>query len=115
MASAAPQWGRRALDFVDAVDVDDGAWTKICSRRSVPGPMLVWQGLAAVERLAVRDRFQRSSIAHHVRSGGSLTGHFQAPDKQGGITVGSEETLCYGRVETGRWSRPSTTQLSKRK
>jgi acyl-homoserine lactone synthase len=35
------------------VDVNDEAWTKICSRRSVPGSMLVWQGLAAVERRAV--------------------------------------------------------------
>ena len=35
------------------VDVNEDAWTKICSRRSVPGPMLVWQGLAAVERRAV--------------------------------------------------------------
>src|SRR3984957_12249128 len=37
------------------VDVNDEAWTKICSRRSVPGSMLVWQGLSAVERHAVRD------------------------------------------------------------
>jgi acyl-homoserine lactone synthase len=36
------------------VDVNDEAWTKICSRRSVPGSMLVWQGLSAVERHAVR-------------------------------------------------------------
>jgi acyl-homoserine lactone synthase len=35
------------------VDVNDEAWTKICSRRSVPGSMLVWQGLAAVERRAI--------------------------------------------------------------
>jgi hypothetical protein len=54
-ANAVLQWGRRALDFVDAVDVNDEAWTQICSRRSVPGSMLVWQGLAAVDRRAVRD------------------------------------------------------------
>jgi len=37
------------------VDVNDEAWTKICSRRSVPGSTLVWQGLSAVERHPVRD------------------------------------------------------------
>ncbi len=35
------------------VDVNEQAWTEICIRRSVPGPMLVWQGLPAVERPAI--------------------------------------------------------------
>jgi hypothetical protein len=85
MANVAQQWGRRALDFVDAVerlcltragrrgrsafpvdidsmstaavivDVNDQAWTEICSRRSVPGSMLVWQGLAAIARRVIGD------------------------------------------------------------
>lgn len=37
------------------VDVNDEAWTEICARRSVPGQMLVWQGLSAVERHNVTD------------------------------------------------------------
>jgi acyl-homoserine lactone synthase len=37
------------------VDVNDTAWTEICSRRSVPGSMLVWQGLPAIERRVVGD------------------------------------------------------------
>jgi acyl-homoserine lactone synthase len=37
------------------VDVNDRAWTEICSRRSVPGSMLVWQGLAAIERRVIGD------------------------------------------------------------
>jgi acyl-homoserine lactone synthase len=37
------------------VDVNEQAWTEICIRRSVPGPMLVWQGLPAVEHPAIRD------------------------------------------------------------
>ena len=32
------------------VDVNEKAWTEICARRSVPGSMLVWQGLPATER-----------------------------------------------------------------
>jgi acyl-homoserine lactone synthase len=36
------------------VDVNEQSWTEICLRRSVPGPMLVWQGLPAVERPAIR-------------------------------------------------------------
>lgn len=37
------------------VEVDDRAWTEICSRRAVPGTMLVWQGLSAVRRHPLRD------------------------------------------------------------
>ena len=37
-----------------AVDVNERAWTEICLRRSVPGAMLVWQGLPAIERPAIR-------------------------------------------------------------
>ncbi len=37
------------------VDVDERAWTEICSRRSVPGSMLVWQGLPTIERRVARD------------------------------------------------------------
>jgi acyl-homoserine lactone synthase len=37
------------------VDVNDRAWTEICSRRSVPGSMLVWQGIPAIERRVVGD------------------------------------------------------------
>src|ERR1700761_7590285 len=44
----------RALEFVEAVDVNDEAWAQICSRRSVPGSTLVWQTLADEGR-AVRD------------------------------------------------------------
>lgn len=33
-----------------AVTVDDSGWTEICKRRAVPGSMLVWQGLADVQR-----------------------------------------------------------------
>ena len=36
------------------VDVNEHAWTEICLRRSVPGAMLVWQGLPAIERPAIR-------------------------------------------------------------
>jgi len=36
------------------VDVNEQAWTKICLRRSVPGAMLVWQGLPVIERPAIR-------------------------------------------------------------
>ena len=32
------------------VEINEQAWTEICARRSVPGPMLVWQGLPVVER-----------------------------------------------------------------
>ena len=31
------------------VEVNEQAWTEICARRSVPGPILVWQGLPVVE------------------------------------------------------------------
>jgi acyl-homoserine lactone synthase len=37
------------------VDVNEKAWTEICSRRSVAGSMLVWRGLPAVESHVVRD------------------------------------------------------------
>jgi acyl-homoserine lactone synthase len=37
------------------VDVNEQAWTEICVRRSVPGPMLVWQGLPVIERPVIRD------------------------------------------------------------
>ena len=37
------------------VDINEQAWTEICSRRSVPGSMLVWQGLPAIERRFVGD------------------------------------------------------------
>jgi acyl-homoserine lactone synthase len=36
------------------VDINERAWTNICARRSVPGPMLVWQGLPAIERPEIR-------------------------------------------------------------
>jgi len=36
------------------VDINERAWTEICARRSVPGPMLVWQGLPLVERPTIR-------------------------------------------------------------
>lgn len=36
------------------VDVNEQAWTEICLRRSVPGAMLVWQGLPVIERPAIR-------------------------------------------------------------
>jgi acyl-homoserine lactone synthase len=36
------------------VDVNEQSWSEICLRRSVPGPMLIWQGLPAVERPAIR-------------------------------------------------------------
>jgi acyl-homoserine lactone synthase len=32
------------------VEVNERAWTEICARRSVPGPMLVWQGPPLLER-----------------------------------------------------------------
>ena len=32
------------------VEVNDQAWSEICSRRAVPGAMLVWQGLSAIPR-----------------------------------------------------------------
>jgi acyl-homoserine lactone synthase len=35
-------------------DVNEQAWTEICDRRSVPGPMLIWQGLPAVDRPTIR-------------------------------------------------------------
>jgi len=35
------------------VDINERAWAEICSRRSVPGSMLVWQGLAAIERRVI--------------------------------------------------------------
>jgi acyl-homoserine lactone synthase len=36
------------------VDINERAWTNICARRSVPGPMLVWHGLPAIERPEIR-------------------------------------------------------------
>jgi acyl-homoserine lactone synthase len=36
------------------VDVNEQAWTEICLRRSVPGPVLIWQGLPAIEQPAIR-------------------------------------------------------------
>lgn len=36
------------------VDINEQAWTEICARRSVPGPMLVWQGLPVIERPRIR-------------------------------------------------------------
>jgi len=36
------------------VDINEQAWTEICARRSVPGPMLVWQGLPLIERPTIR-------------------------------------------------------------
>jgi acyl-homoserine lactone synthase len=37
------------------VEVNEQAWTEICVRRAVPGPMLVWQGLPVIERPAIHD------------------------------------------------------------
>jgi acyl-homoserine lactone synthase len=37
------------------VDVTDQAWVRSCGERSIPGPMLVWQGLPVIERPAIRD------------------------------------------------------------
>jgi acyl-homoserine lactone synthase len=37
------------------VDVNEQAWTEICLRRSVPGPILVWQGLPVIERPVIRE------------------------------------------------------------
>ena len=37
------------------VEVNEQAWTEICVRRAVPGPMLVWQGLPIIERPAIHD------------------------------------------------------------
>jgi acyl-homoserine lactone synthase len=54
-------WVARPLDIDSMstiavmVDVDEQAWTEICIRRSVPGPILVWQGLPVIERPAIRD------------------------------------------------------------
>jgi acyl-homoserine lactone synthase len=36
------------------VEINERAWAEICARRSVPGPMLVWQGLPLVERPTIR-------------------------------------------------------------
>ena len=36
------------------VDVNDEAWSEICKRRSVPGAMLVWQGLAEIDRQTLK-------------------------------------------------------------
>ena len=35
------------------VDINEQAWTEICLRRSVPGPVLIWQGLPVMERPAI--------------------------------------------------------------
>jgi acyl-homoserine lactone synthase len=37
------------------VDVTEQAWIQSCGGRSIPGPMLVWQGLPVIERPAIRD------------------------------------------------------------
>jgi acyl-homoserine lactone synthase len=37
------------------VDVNEQAWTEICSRRSVPGSILVWQGLPVNARRVIGD------------------------------------------------------------
>jgi hypothetical protein len=37
------------------VDLNEQAWAEICVRRSVPGPVLVWQGLPVIEHLAIGD------------------------------------------------------------
>jgi acyl-homoserine lactone synthase len=37
------------------VDVTEQAWVRSCGERSIPGPMLVWQGLPVIERPAIRD------------------------------------------------------------
>ena len=37
------------------VEVNEQAWTEICVRRAVPGPVLVWQGLPVIERPAIHD------------------------------------------------------------
>ncbi len=37
------------------VDVNDRTWSEMCSRRRVPGSMLVWHGLPTVERHVVGD------------------------------------------------------------
>jgi len=37
------------------VDVNEQTWTNMCIRRSIPGAMLVWQGLPAMERPAFLD------------------------------------------------------------
>lgn len=37
------------------VEVNERAWAEICVRRSVPGPVLVWQGLPVIERPAIRE------------------------------------------------------------
>jgi acyl-homoserine lactone synthase len=37
------------------VEITEQAWIQSCGGRSIPGPMLVWQGLPVVERPAIRD------------------------------------------------------------
>jgi hypothetical protein len=37
------------------VDFNEQAWTEICLRRSVPGPVPVWQALPVIERPTIRD------------------------------------------------------------
>jgi acyl-homoserine lactone synthase len=32
------------------VEVNDEAWTEICKRRSIPGALLLWHGLGAIQR-----------------------------------------------------------------
>ncbi|MDE2063056.1 MAG: GNAT family N-acetyltransferase [Bradyrhizobium sp.] len=39
------------------VEVNERAWAEICLRRSVPGPVLVWQDLPVIERSALREPF----------------------------------------------------------
>jgi acyl-homoserine lactone synthase len=37
------------------VDVTEQAWIQSCGGRSIPGPMLVWQGLPVIERPTIRN------------------------------------------------------------
>jgi acyl-homoserine lactone synthase len=37
------------------VEVNEQAWTEICVRRAVHGPVLVWRGLPVIERPAIHD------------------------------------------------------------
>jgi acyl-homoserine lactone synthase len=37
------------------VEITEQAWIQSCGGRSIPGPMLVWQGLPVIERPVIRD------------------------------------------------------------
>jgi acyl-homoserine lactone synthase len=37
------------------VEINEQAWSEICLRRAVPGPVLVWQGLPVIERPTIHD------------------------------------------------------------